>query len=193
MISRISFNNFQVRAQQRNSNVNFRSADRERSLSKEGHLSTIDLTKIDSGSAEKMTDCPKSNFRYNTIAGVEKEYLNLNSSNFKKCDIENTSLTNCNFYDSKFIGTRFNENVNVSGSKFIKCDFRNADLSGITNWEGADFKNALYNTEKIYHEPVAYSNRENKFSYGEPTKFPEGFDPVAKGMVINNNEFQPNL
>jgi len=184
MISRISFTNLQVRAQQRNSNVNFRSADTERSLSREGHMKTIDLTKIESGTAEKMTDCPRSNFRFGTIENVEKAFLNLNGSSFKNCDVQNASLTDCNLYDSKFIGTRFNENVNVSGSKFIKCDFRNADLSGITNWEGADFKNALYNTVQ---------NPQSQFDFGTPTKFPEGFDPEAMGMKLNNDAFPLNL
>lgn len=175
MISRISFTNLQVRAQQRNANVNFRAQNDNHDLSKSSDKSKFtldDLRKAENGTDGKLTDCAKTYCRFQDVEGLNKAYLNLNSSTFSQSHIKNSSFINCNLYNSYFINTKFIENVDVNGSSFVKCDFRRANFTGLENWENANFSGSWYDAETV---------------------FPEGFDPVEKGMKMPDpDKFMPS-
>lgn len=99
----------------------------------------------------------KCNFEKTTI----KDGSGLNS-NFTKAKIIKTNMKQANYFKVKFWSTAFDD-VDVSWAIFDRCTFDEADLSGMKGWEKANFSGSIYD---------------------EFTKFPLGFDPKEKGMVL---------
>ena len=94
----------------------------------------------------------------------ERTTVNFNAGlgTFGNAKITKTNMKQAEFFKNVFEYAIFDD-VDVSWVKFYKCIFDMADLSGMKGWETANFVGSIY---------------------AEDTKFPPGFDPKEKGMVL---------
>lgn len=101
------------------------------------------------------------------IGGAQLNQADLTRVNAPDVVAINTNFRGATLNDSIFIGARLNEadftNANMGGADFTDAKFINADLRDANNLAGATLTGAEYNSN---------------------TRFPNGFDPDAAGMVL---------
>lgn len=85
--------------------------------------------------------------------------------------LSDSDLSGCNFESADLRG------ANLIGSMLVGCDLRDADLGvdalgGATRLQGSDLSGAQLHRCRLQGA-----------QYDEHSRFPDGFDPVAAGMV----------
>lgn len=103
----------------------------------------------------------------------------LNDAHMDQAVLSHAQLT-----DAFLIGTKLSNanlsNANLIGANLKRADLEWADLKGANltgaNLEGANLQNALYNAAPAY-------DKDGKVEF-VPTQFPQGFNPVKAGMLL---------
>ena len=116
--------------------------------------------------------------------GAELESADLESAALQGCDLSEATLARAQLSGADLAGG------NLAGVIADQASFTDADLSG------ADLSGANLEGASLYRAELAGANLEGAI-YSRHTFFPDGFDPVAAGMVtgqlvINNGLAPPN-
>ena len=90
------------------------------------------------------------------------------NKHFLEIDLSRAVLVSCDFS-----GARLTEGT------LINCQLRNCNFSNC-NLKGADLSNAVIEESQFI-----------RARFDKKTQFPSGFDPVARGMVLTKDEFEP--
>lgn len=140
------------------------------------------LKKLEIGANLSNTVMKKIKLRGEDMAGYE---ANLEKVNFTKADLSEAIMTDLNMKDCKFKKAYMREAV-LSGSDLENADFRKANL------EGVNFSNTTSKNTKLKGANFAWANLNKSITdgadftgakYSDDTIFPEGFDPVSRGMI----------
>ena len=130
------------------------------------------------------------------LSGIYSRY-----ADFEKATLDNAKIKGSNLYCSIFIETDLRNadlsGSDLSGARFFKADLRDADLCGVRLC-GTDFKEADLRGADL--RGLIFDHADLQFFKGaryndDPTKnrlitmFPEGFDPKAVGMILDNSPY----
>ena len=141
-----------------------------------------------------------ANFEDAEIVGANLSYTNLENANLTSIDFGGTDLSGANLKNTKLMeaslsnanldGTNL-ERANLRGSFLIRTQMRSANLKKanlknvklkLAGLENANFQGANFQGAKLEQIFFNHNTKWQGAIYDEQTVFPEGFDPVAKGM-----------
>ena len=120
-----------------------------------------------------------SDFSRSVFKGARLEDVSFSSSDLTGSDFSDATLKGFRTYGSDLAGAKF-RGARITGASFGRQDLKDSDFTGAeilnSRIHGSDFRNAVL-------EGVSLEG--SKYDCG--TRWPEGFDPVAAGAVIDED------